>query len=105
MVIDALFAECVETVEAFGALVALEADLAGEELIVDLLGELATSGGRRHPAGDAAGDAVDRVLVNGRRVVPLTILTPSKPSVCVFPVFLFLCFSAHVDHLIHVVVL
>ena len=45
VVLDALLAEGVEAVETLGTLVALQADLADQELVVDLLREL-TSGGR-----------------------------------------------------------
>lgn len=40
MVVDALFAERVQAIEALGVLVAVEADLTDEELIVDLLSQL-----------------------------------------------------------------
>ena len=39
MVLDAVFTEGMQTVERLGVLVGFEADLAAEELIVDLLGE------------------------------------------------------------------
>ena len=47
VVLDALFAERVETRETLRALVALETDLADEKLVVDLLRELAAAAGTR----------------------------------------------------------
>ena len=75
VVVDALFAKCVEAVEAFGVLVALEADLAGEELFVDLLGKLAAARRRRHRRY-----TFECARVNRRCVVPLPVLSPSKPE-------------------------
>lgn len=44
VVINALLAKRVQTVEAFRALVALQTNLASQELVVDLLRKLVTTG-------------------------------------------------------------
>ena len=48
MILNAHFAECVQAVERFWILVDLQADLANEELILDLLDEFTPR--PRHPA-------------------------------------------------------
>jgi len=43
MAFDALLTESVQTIETFGVAVTFKADLTDEELIMDLLGQLASS--------------------------------------------------------------
>src|SRR6218665_3069454 len=70
--IDALFAEGVPTVKALGVLVALEANLADEEFVVDLLGKLGTrtgnGSGPRPGAVSRGGDLVGTRRTTYRRL-------------------------------------
>ena len=73
MVLDALLAERVQAVEALGRLEALQADLAGEELLVDLLRELVA----RHRGGHVVADAAQ---VDGLGEVALALLAAPVPA-------------------------
>lgn len=85
VVIDALLAKRVQTIEAFRALVALQANLTCQELVVDLLRELVAPGtgsGGGGGCGSRGGHCCGVYLadVNGGCVVTLSFLPAAIPT-------------------------